>query len=84
MRIRSGIKTIKTICGKTITYLQEEGKVARAHSTTGPAVTYSEEENKSPEYYLYGVRCTKQRWKELLAQSKTVVTVDTSPFDPQY
>lgn len=84
MRIRSGIKTIKTICGKTITYLQEEGKLARAHSTTGPAIVYSEEENKTPEYYLYGVKCTKQRWKELLAQSKTTATTDASPFDPQY
>jgi hypothetical protein len=81
MRIRNGIKTIKTICGKTITYLQEEGKTARAHSTTGPAIVYSEEENKSPEYYLYGVKYTKQRWKELLSQSKVTPAADASPFD---
>ena len=81
MRTRSGIKTMKTVCGKTISYLQEDGKVARAHSTTGPAIVYSDGENKAPEYYLYGIKCTKQRWKELLSQSKATPATDMSPFD---
>lgn len=81
MRTRSAVKTIKTVCGKVISYLQEEGRVARAHSTTGPAIVYSEEENKAPEYYLYGVKYTKQRWKEALSKTKTTTASTLDAFD---
>lgn len=81
MRTRDGVKTMKTICGKTISYLTEEGKTPKMHSVIGPAITYSEEENKAPEYYLYGIKYTKQRWKELLTQSKTTPATDMPGFD---
>lgn len=81
MRTRDGIKTMKTVCGKTISYLTEEGKTPKMHSATGPALIYSEQENKAPEYYLYGIKYTKQRWKELLTQPKAMSTPEMPGFD---
>jgi hypothetical protein len=81
MRVRNETKTIKTVCGKTITYMQEEGKTAKMHSTTGPALVYSEGENKTSEYYLYGIKYTKQRWKELLTQHKATPAPEMPGFD---
>lgn len=81
MRTRDGVKTMKTVCGKTISYLTEEGKIPKMHSVTGPALVYSDEEKKAPEYYLYGIKYTKQRWKELLTQTKTTPATDLAAFD---
>ena len=71
MRIKSTIRTIKTVCGKTITFLQE-GDRSKMHSMEGPAIIYPESENRAPEYYLFGVRYSKAKWKELISQSKAI------------
>lgn len=81
MRTTTVMKTIKTICGKTISYLQETGQIAKAHSTTGPAIIYPKEEKKSPEYYLFGVKYSKAQWQELLNQTKASATTDATLLD---
>jgi hypothetical protein len=81
MRTTTVMKTIKTICGKTISYLQETGQNAKAHSTTGPAIIYPKEEKKSPEYYLFGVKYSKAQWQDLLNQSKASATTDATLLD---
>lgn len=83
MKTRSTTKTIKTACGKTVSYLQTEGYSNKMHSTEGPAVIYAEEENKVPEYYLHGVKYSKAEWKERITQSKVTPNVDLL-FDPEY
>ena len=72
MRTRSTIKTINTVCGKTITFIHNEGGRNQMHSTEGPAIIYPESENKAPEYYLFGIKYSKSKWKELLSQSKAL------------
>lgn len=85
MRIQTTQRTIKTACGKTISYLQTTGNpTVKAHSTEGPAVIYPEHENLDPEYYLYGVKYTKTKWKEALAQSKATVVTDPLILDQQF
>jgi hypothetical protein len=81
MRTVTTIKTIKTTCGKTITYMDTGEGVAKIHSTTGPAIIYPESEEKSPEYYLYGIRYTKTQWQELLAQHKATAINDGFRFE---
>lgn len=76
MRTASYTKTIKTTCGKTITYFQEEGKNAKAHSFTDAAIIYPESENKAPEYYLYGIKYKKAEWQELVNQYKDITPSD--------
>ena len=72
MRSVSITRTMRTTCGKTISYFQEGDGIAKAHSLEGPAFIYSKEENKSPEYYIYGIKYTKQRWQELVNQHKAI------------
>lgn len=72
MRTYTYTKTIKTVCGKTISYFQKEGEVAKMHSLEGPAIIYPKEEKKAPDYYVYGVKYPKARWLDLKAQHKTV------------
>lgn len=74
MRTRSIVKTMNTICGKTITFLQTEGYPNRMHSVDGPALIYSDADNKAPEYYLYGIKYSKAEWKERLSQRKPLVS----------
>ena len=50
------IRTMKTACGKTITYIQQPDEVGKIHSTEGPAIIYPKEELKAAEYYLYGIK----------------------------
>lgn len=77
MRIHTIQRTIKTACGKTISFLQTTGNpTVKAHSTEGPAIIYPEHENRSSEYYLYGLKRTKSEWKEALSQSKIVAGSD--------
>jgi len=80
MRIQTGVKTIKTVCGKTISYFKE-GDVLKMHSLEGPAIVYPKEEKKLPEYYVYGVRYTKQKWQELVNLHKATALPDQSKFD---
>lgn len=84
MRTRSIVKTINTVCGKTISYLQTEGQNNKMHSVEGPALIYAEQDNKAPEYYLYGIRYTKAGWKELLNQHKATPAADVMMFDSQF
>lgn len=75
-------RTIKTACGKTISFLQTTGNpVVKAHSTEGPAIIYPESEGLPPEYYLYGIKRTKTQWKEALSQAKTVSVTDPIILD---
>ena len=83
MRTRSITKTMNTVCGKTITFLQTEGQPNRMHSADGPALIYSDADNKAPEYYLYGIKYSKAEWKERLSQKKMTVSADIS-FDTQF
>jgi len=83
MRTRSIVKTMNTVCGKTITFLQTEGQPNRMHSVDGPALIYADADNKAPEYYLYGIKYSKTDWKDRLSQKKVVVPADIS-FDSQF
>jgi len=82
MRIQTIQKTIKTACGKTISFLQTTGDtIVKAHSTEGPAIIYPEHENRVPEYYLHGIKRTKAEWKEALSKARTTVTTDPILLD---
>lgn len=81
MRDTGYIRTMTTACGKTITYYKEDGCNAKAHSTSGPAITYPKSDKKSPEYYLYGVKYTKTQWQELVNQNKVSNTAETAGFE---
>lgn len=70
MRTTTVMKTFNTVCGKTISYCQDTGQIAKAHSTTGPAIVYPKEEKKAPEYYLFGIKYSKSDWQDLINQSK--------------
>ena len=76
MRTTSYTKTIKTVCGKTISYFKEEGKNPKAHSVEGPAIIYADSENQAPEYYLYGIKYKKAAWQELINLHKDVIPTD--------
>jgi hypothetical protein len=77
MRIQTIQRTIKTACGKTISYLQTTGDpLVKAHSAEGPAIIYPEHENLAPEYYLHGIKYTKAKWKEALSQAKAMSSGD--------
>ena len=83
MRTKSTVRVINTVCGKTISFLQTEGQTNKIHSVDGPALIYSDADNKAPEYYLYGIRYSKAEWKERLTQKKVVTPADIS-FDSQF
>lgn len=83
MRTRSTVKVINTVCGKTISYLEVDGQSNKMHSVDGPALVYSEADNKASEYFLYGIRYSKAEWKDRLAQKKTITPADIS-FDSQF
>lgn len=74
MRTKTITKTVKTVCGKTISFIQTEEGNNKMHNIEGPAVIYSESENKEPEYYLYGVKYTKASWKSIVTQYKNSLT----------
>lgn len=83
MRTRSTVKTINTVCGKTISYLQTDGYPNKMHSVEGPAIVYRKDENKAPEYYLYGIKYSKAEWKERITFRKVSTPAET-PFDSQF
>lgn len=74
-------KTMKTVCGKTVSYVQRAGENAKPHSLEGPAIIYSEEENKAPEYYINGIKYKKADWDYLVAQDKVLSAVEPTNFD---
>ena len=81
MRVQTIQRTIKTTCGKTLSFLQTTGEVAKAHSAEGPAIVYPEHENRIPEYYLHGIKRTRAEWKEAISKAKTTVTIDPIILD---
>lgn len=83
MRTRSVVKTMRTVCGKTITFLQTDGQPNKVHSTEGPALVYPDVDNKAPEYYLYGIKYSKADWKDRTSLRKLSAANET-PFDSQY
>ena len=84
MRTHTTIKTMKTVCGKELSYLETTGQVNKMHSTTGPAVVYNESEGKSPEYYLFGIKYSKNEWKSLINQHKAAPIAEAMSFGPEY
>lgn len=84
MRTHTTIKTMKTVCGKTLTYLEVTGQTNKMHSTEGPALVYTGEEKLAPEYYLFGIKYSKNEWKSLINQHKAIPVADAMYFDPQY
>jgi hypothetical protein len=84
MRTHTTIKTMKTVCGKTLSYLEVTGCPNKMHSTIGPAVVYTEEEKLAPEYYLFGIKYSKNEWKSLVNQQKAAPVADAMYFDTQY
>lgn len=83
MRTRSTVKVMNTVCGKTISFLQTDGQPNKMHSVEGPALIYADQDNKAPEYYLYGIRYTKADWRDRLSQRKIPATTEIT-FDSQY
>lgn len=81
MRTVSIVRTMKTVCGKTITYFQEPGQTAKAHSLEGPAVIYPESDKQPDEYYIYGIKYSKTKWQDLVNQHKASLTVDTGGLE---
>lgn len=69
-KLRTDYRTIRATSGHVIHVIEEEGVLARPHSITGPAFFYPEEEGKSPEYYIHGVKYDKNKWKEIVQQMK--------------
>ena len=84
MRTRSITRKMNTVCGKTISYLETEGHPNKMHSLEGPAVVYPANENKAPEYYLYGIRYSKADWKDMISQRKSLPPTDVMMIDLQY
>ena len=84
MRTHTTIKTIKTVCGKTLTYLETTGQPNKMHSTEGPAFIYAESERKAPEYYLFGIKYSKNEWKSLVNLQKASPASEAMAFGPEY
>ena len=81
MRTTTVIKKMNTVCGKALTYLETTGEPNRFHSTEGPAIIYSKDEKKAPEYYLFGIKYPKNKWQELVNQSKITPSADGFKLD---
>jgi hypothetical protein len=81
MRTYTTIRTMNTACGKTLTYIETTGESNKLHSTEGPAFIYPKEEKKAPEYYLYGIKYSKNKWQELINSSKVTATGEPTRLD---
>lgn len=81
MKTISIVKTITTVCGKTLTFFQEGDNVAKMHSMEGPAVIYPEDSKKAAEYFIYGIKYSKSRWQSIVTQHKAALVGDGMKFD---
>ena len=81
MKVQIISKTMTTVCGKQITYIQRVGENAKPHSLEGPAIVYSDAEGLAPEYYIYGIRYNKAGWLALVAHDKVLSAVEPTNFD---
>ena len=84
MRTRTTLRTMKTVCGKTLSYLETPGEVNKLHSVEGPAFIYPDSENKAPEYYLFGIKYSKNEWKSMVNQHKPTPVAEAMAFGPEY
>ena len=75
---------MKTVCGKSLSYLETTGEINKMHSTEGPAVIYAEGEGLSSEYYLFGIKYSKNTWKSLVNQQKALPVDQAMAFGPEY
>jgi hypothetical protein len=81
MRTSFETKTMRTTCGKTISYVLYGPGNGKIHSLTGPALIYPESEETASEYYIYGIKYKKDRWQELVNQHKAMPIADAFQFD---
>jgi len=71
MKKQNVLKTITTICGKKITYLEGSDGIRKFHNLGGPAISYDKSaEKKAPEYYINGIKYDKQQWQSIVSQYK--------------
>lgn len=80
MRTNFETKTMRSTCGKTISYILYKPGYGKVHSLTGPAIVYKDDEFRS-EYYIYGIKYKKDRWQELVNQHKAAPLADPFQFD---
>jgi len=64
-------RTIKTIEGITIHVYEDDNRMVKPHSVTGPAILYSKAQAKQDEYYLYGIKYEYAKWLELSRPLRT-------------
>jgi hypothetical protein len=69
-------RTFKTPEGKQISIFTPTNGQPQFHSLDGPAIKYPRSIKKPDEYFIYGIRYTKEKWLEL----KNDVKVTTNPF----
>ncbi len=74
----SAFKTLKSPDGVILQAYIAPGKPAVPHSLEGPAIKYPKEMKKTDEYYIYGIKYSKEKWLELKNDSK----VTYMPVDP--
>lgn len=74
-------RTMKTVCGKTITYTQVEGDLPKPHSLEGPAIIYPESDGLAPEYYINGIKYSKTAWESLVSVTKASLAGDPINFE---
>ena len=71
-------RTLKSPDGVILHAFIEPGKPAVPHSLDGPAIRYPKSLKKQDEYYIYGIKYSKDRWLELKNDSKVTYV----PIDP--
>lgn len=76
---QSQFRTIKTPDGIVMHIFQEPGKNSVPHSLDGPAIKYPKTMKKTDEYFIYGVKYSKDKWTEAKASAK----VTYMPVDPK-
>jgi len=74
----SAFKTYKSPDGTILHVYLAPGKPSVPHSLDGPAIKYPKGSKKQDEYYIYGIKYTKEKWTELKNDSK----VTYMPIDP--
>ena len=75
---QSEFKTIKTPDGVILHVFKQPGKNPIPHSLDGPAIKYPKTMKRVDEYFIYGVKYTKDKWLE----AKNTTKVDYMPIDP--
>lgn len=71
-------KTLRTVEGTVMHLFCQPGKNPVPHSIDGPAIKYPKSAKRSDEYFIYGVKYSKDKWLE----AKNDVKVTYMPLDP--